>query len=225
MMNKILLAEDDADQLNLITRKLKKYSDKFEVITANDGKEAIEVLKEEPVSLVITDIQMPRMNGMMVLAYVHTFLPNVPCFVMTAYGTSRLREKLPKDILRFFKKPFNVDDLAHAILAVLEPKENLEDIKGISLLSILDLIQMEKTTCVFEVDTPDGPGGLMYFEDGILFDAKCGDLAGESAALELISGEFENYRFKFSSEIEVTRRIKTDLQDLIHNVIGKTKEC
>ena len=101
-MDKVLLAEDDIDQLLLLTSKLKKYSDKFEVIPVSDGKEAIDVLKEEQVSLVVTDIQMPRMNGMMVLAYVHTFLPSVPCFVITAYGTSRLREKLPKDILRFF---------------------------------------------------------------------------------------------------------------------------
>lgn len=46
-------------------------------------------------------------------------------------------------------------DFAHAIIAVLERKENLEDVKGISLLSILDLIQMEETTCMFEVETPD----------------------------------------------------------------------
>jgi len=224
-MDKVLLAEDDIDQLMLLTSKLKKYSDKFEVIPVSDGKEAIDVLKEEQVSLVVTDIQMPRMNGMMVLAYVHTFLPSVPCFVITAYGTSRLREKLPKDILRFFQKPFDIDDFSHAIIAALERKENLEDVKGISLLSILDLIQMDETTCMFEVETPAGLTGVMYFKNGILYDAKCGDLTGEPAALEIISGELANYRFKFSPEIEVPRRIKMDLQDLIHNVIGNVKAC
>ena len=224
-MDKVLLAEDDIDQLMLLTSKLRKYSDKFEVIPVSDGKEAIDMLKEEQISLVVTDIQMPRMNGMMVLAYVHTFLPSVPCFVITAYGTSRLREKLPKDILRFFQKPFDIDDFSHAIIAALEGKEDLKDVKGISLLSILDLIQMEETTCMFEVEAPTGPSGVMYFKDGILYDATCGDLTGEAAALELISGEFANYRFKFSHELEVPRRIKTDLQDLIHNVIGIAKEC
>ena len=182
-MDKVLLAEDDLDQLKLITTKLKQYSDQFEVIQVTDGKEAIDVLKEEQVSLVVTDI------------------------------------------LRFFQKPFDIDDFAHAIISALERKENLEDVKGISLLSILDLIQMEETTCMFEVETPAGPAGVMYFEDGILYDAKCGDLTGEAAALELISGEFAKYRFKFSPEIEVPRRIKTDLHDLIRNVIGSVKEC
>jgi len=98
-------------------------------------------------------------------------------------------------------------------------------VKGISLLSILDLIQMDETTCMFEVETPAGLTGVMYFKNGILYDAKCGDLTGEPAALEIISGELANYRFKFSPEIEVPRRIKMDLQDLIHNVIGNVKAC
>ena len=119
-MHKVLIAEDDIDQLNLITKILGKFKDQFEVVPVSDGKQAIEILKYDRVSLVVTDIQMPRLNGMILLAYVHTYHPSIPCIVITAYGTSRLKSRLPDDLLRFFQKPINVNDLAHAILAALK---------------------------------------------------------------------------------------------------------
>ena len=118
-MHKVIIAEDDTEQLVRIAAGLKKYEDNFEIVPVRDGKEAIDVLQQDSVSLVVTDIQMPRMNGMLLLAYVHTYHPEIPCIVITAYGTSRLKSKIPKDTLRFFRKPFEVEDLAHAIMAGL----------------------------------------------------------------------------------------------------------
>lgn len=220
MMDKILLAEDDINQLKFYTAALKKYSDKFEVIPVRDGKEAIDVLKQEPVALVVTDIHMPRVNGMVLLAYVHTYHPDIPCIVMTAYGTSRLKYKLPQDLLKFFQKPFEVDDLAHAILAALKPDDSRKYIQGIHLLSFLNLIEMEESTCVFKIASPDKPTGALYFQNGILYDAESGDLRSEAAAIELISRKKATYGFKHLPEKEVPRTITTELQELIRNAIG-----
>jgi len=219
-MDKVLIAEDDREQLKRLVIGLGKYKDKFEIIQVTDGQEAISVLKQEPVSLVVTDIQMPRINGMVLLAYVNTYHPNIPCFVTTAYGTSRLKSKLPQDLLRFFEKPFEIKDLAQAIIAALEGKSTGEARKGISLASFLYLIEMERASCTLEIEMPDEAYGLMYFENGILYDAECGDFTGEAAALELISRGNLNQRFKFSPPKEITRRIKTGIEDLIRNVRG-----
>ena len=216
-MDKVLIAEDDVNQLKLYTAALKKYSDKFEVIPVRDGKEAIDVLKQKPVSLIVTDINMPRVNGMVLLAYVHTYHPDIPCIAMTAYGTSRLKYKLPQDLLRFFQKPFKVDDLAHAILAALKQDDPRDYIQGIHLLSFLNLIEMEKATCAFEILSPDKPRGVLYFQDGILYDAECEDLKSEVAALELIAREKSTYRFKSLREKEVPRTISTELHELIRH--------
>jgi YesN/AraC family two-component response regulator len=223
-MKKVLIAEDDIDQINRLTTMLDKYSDKFEVIPVRDGKEAIDVLKEESVSLLVTDIQMPQMNGMVLLAYVHTYYPRIPCIVISAYGTSRLKSKLPKDLLRFFQKPLNIDDLAHAIIAALKRDNLKEGAQGISVLSFIKMIEMEKSSCIFEMQTPEKNTGALYFEKGILWDAKCGNLTGEAAALELFGWKSATYRFKAFPEKKIERRIKTDLGVLILNVVDNAIE-
>ena len=218
-MEKILIAEDDRILLKMIARALQKHSHKFEVFAARDGEEAIAVLRQEPISLVVTDIQMPRVNGIILLAYVHTYHPGLPCIVMTSYGTSRLRAKLPKDLIRFFQKPINVDDLVRAIFATLERSEPRDTGQGVSVASFLDMINMEQISCTFEIHSPGKPKGVLYFKDGILYDAQCGDINGEAAAIELIGREMSTYHFKSFPEKEVVRRIKTDLEELIRNAI------
>ena len=219
-MHKVLIAEDDIDQLNRIVKMLKKYREKFEVIPVRDGQEAIEVLKQEQISLVVTDIQMPRMNGMILLAYVQTYHPNIACFVFTAYGTSRLKSKLPKDLLRFFPKPVDADDLAHGIIAALERNEISKDARGISLLSFLNLIKMEETSCIFEIKSSGKPTGYMYFENGLLYEARSGELRGEAAALELLARRDASYGFDFDLHMEIPRKIKTELDELLRNALG-----
>ena len=180
-MDKILIAEDDRILSKRLSKGLQKYSEKFEIVLVADGQEAINVLKREPVSLLITDIQMPRLNGIILLAYVHTYHPKLPCIVTTAYGTSRLKSKLPRGILRFIQKPFDVDDLARAIIAALDRDEPRETAEGISTISFLKMIEMEQISCIFEIISPDNPSGELYFKNGILYNAKCGDIEGEAA--------------------------------------------
>jgi len=61
-MDKVLIVEDDRIHLKRLTTVLEKHRDKFEVIPAVDGQEAIDILKQGPVSLMVTDIQMPRVD-------------------------------------------------------------------------------------------------------------------------------------------------------------------
>lgn len=223
-MKKVLIVEDDRILLKRITKALSKHSGAIEAFLAKDGKEAIDFLKQNTVALVVTDIQMPRINGIVLLAYVNTYHPETPCIVMTSYGTSRLRSKLPSDTLRFFQKPFDVDDLASAIVATLEREAPPVNEQGISVVSFLDMIQMEQISCIFEIKSPGKPAGSLYFEKGVLYDAACGDLTGEAAALELITRHMSTYRFKSLPQEQIPSRIKTDLQELVRNAVVVTHE-
>lgn len=220
-MKKVLVVEDDSDQLNLIKRSLGKFKDQFEVVTASDGEEAIDILKYSTISLVLTDIQMPKLNGMILLAYVHTYHPGLPCIVMTAYGTSRLMDRLPEDLLRFFHKPIDMENLSHAVLAALKRDQAQKTGRGISVVKFLKLIQMERSSCILEIEPLSEPAGMMFFENGELRDAVCGKLGGEAAALTLIASEVKSYSFKSAVEKEIPRQIKTDMDSLIKNALGE----
>lgn len=221
-MDKVLIVEDDRIHLKRLVNYLEKYQDTFKVLSAADGQEAMQVLSRQKVSLMVTDIQMPRVDGLTLLAYVNEKYPTLPCFVMTAYDTPQMKAELPKDLLRFFSKPFDIQDLALAIMAVLEKDLSREALYGISLITFLQIIEMEQTSCIFEIESPDNTPGSMHFEKGILIDAECGALKGEAAALELIPRRIGKYRFKFFPEKNVVRQIRTPLDQLIAKAVGQT---
>jgi CheY-like chemotaxis protein len=218
-MDKVIIAEDDRILLMRLTKALEKDADKFEVLPAKDGQEAIEILQKQPVSVLVTDIQMPRVNGLALLAYVSQKHPNIPCFVMSAYGTAQMKAKLPKDLLQFFQKPFEVEVLAQAIIAVLDRDETLDDLQMISIVNFLHMINMEQASCVFEIRSSGKTSGLLYFENGELCDAECGDLKGEAAALKLIHREKASFGIKFYSDKPVSRQIFTDINQIIYKAL------
>ena len=216
-MERVLIVEDNPVLIKILQTGLKKYSDKFETVTARDGEEAIEVLKKEPISLLVTDLQMPRIDGLSLLAYMNDHHPEVPCIVMTAHGTQQIKDKLQQDVLRFIEKPFEIDDLVQAILPALDRDVPIGSINGISIASFMQMIEMEQKTCLFEVESPNDGKGYFYFEDGILYDAVYGDNKGLDAALKLIPLDDAKIRFKnvSKSKRKIARRIKDDLMSVI----------
>lgn len=223
-MPKVLIAEDDPILLRRLDRALDRYQDRFEVLLAEDGRAAIAVLERLTVDLLITDIQMPEVDGLELLAHVRQHHPVIPCIVMTGYGTPELRRRLPKDLLYFLKKPFDLDRLAALILKALERDLPQGLVYGISVLSFLQMIQLEQKTCLFEVSLPDKPTGLLYFDRGVLFDAVMGGNKGEAAALELISEEKATFRFRPLPQKTVPRRITRDLKELIEASLTRRRD-
>lgn len=220
-MYNILIAEDDRIHLKRLITILGKYKDKFETISAGDGQEAIDILEQQPVSMLVTDIQMPRVDGLALLAYVNENHPTLPCFVMTAYGTPQMKVKLPKDLIRFFHKPFDIEDLARAIIDTLKQDVSHDTLHGISMESFLHIIEMEKISCRFEIESAEKASGILFFENGSLFDAECGELKGEDAAFELLTQKIATFRFNFFPGGKIIRRIRTDLTDLLHRALER----
>ncbi len=79
---RILIAEDDDLTLELLATVLR--GEHFEVVTASDGREALDRLREESFDLVLSDIQMTRASGLEVLATVVKEQPDTPVVLITA---------------------------------------------------------------------------------------------------------------------------------------------
>ncbi len=214
-MDKVLVAEDDFSIRALIKTYLKRYKDRFELIIAEDGLEAVKLLQREPVSLLVTDLKMPKIEGLVLLAYMNTNFPKIPCIVMTSLRKPELKERLKKDVLNYIEKPFKPEKLAQAIMSALNQDIMDGPLQGISIISFLELIQMERKTCLCEVESPYDVSGSLYFENGVLFSAFYGDLEGDEAALEMIQLENATIEFKDPPSNKVDRRIHAEITDLI----------
>lgn len=215
-MDKILIVDDDVKLQKFLDIRLQKYKNEFEVIFADNGVEGIRALENKHISLLVTDINMPKLDGMSLLAYINDKHPHIPCIVMTANPIQELKQKLSDDnIFCFFQKPFQFGEFTKAIRQALE--EDIPDgaLKGISVASFLQMIQLEQKTCLFEVHSPGQNKGIFYFKEGVPYDAVYGDLRGKEAAYKIIAMNKAEIRFKNLPGKKITKRIKTELMGLI----------
>jgi CheY-like chemotaxis protein len=85
---KILVVDDSLTQLTLLAGMLQERGNT--VMTANDGQEAVECLGKELPDLVVTDMQMPNVNGVELIKQMHSTCPLVPTILVTAFGSEEL---------------------------------------------------------------------------------------------------------------------------------------
>lgn len=124
-MKSILIIDDDEFILFGLSRAIWGYGNDSEVLTAQHGKQAVEILGRRTVDLVVTDLKMPVMNGYEVVDFVNSNFPRTPVFVMTG---DYLPDIMPKfrtaKVSRFVSKPFSFRQVAADILAELAPAKH-----------------------------------------------------------------------------------------------------
>ncbi len=90
----LLVVDDSATTRMLISLTLKK-SDAFRIIEASDGTEAVEKLDSEPIDIVLTDINMPKMNGLELITHIRSKPAKqaLPIIVITTLGEEADRDR------------------------------------------------------------------------------------------------------------------------------------
>ena len=233
-MTTVLLVDDDRTYRKILEKKLENYfaasckddsgeMDNIEIVLAEDGKEAIGYLQKHPVALLVTDINMPKINGLKLLAYVKNYHPEIPCILMTAYGAAEIGKDVINDGVLYIQKPFQVDQMGKMILSALNIDASCSQRSGISLAGFLRLIEMEGQSCFVKVTTTSGDVGYFSFKDGELFDAVYADLKGEEAALKMIPMKSYKIELLELPERKLKKRIQaTGLMPLISKAMDKT---
>jgi DNA-binding response OmpR family regulator len=118
--SRILLAEDDPVINKHLTQALKKGG--FEVDSARDGGEALELFQRNDYQLLITDINMPRMDGNGLTQSVRQLRPQLPVLLMSGFSeeVSALANIGPENT-SFLQKPFAIAKLMATIAELLNP--------------------------------------------------------------------------------------------------------
>src|SRR5580698_4325278 len=81
----VLVVDDEAPIVDSLQKIFERES--LRVLTAGSGGEALEILRREPVSVLLTDLMMPGMSGMDLLRASRSIAPETETVLMTAYGT------------------------------------------------------------------------------------------------------------------------------------------
>ena len=123
MLKYVLIVEDEKTfQLSLLDG-LRKYEQEFRVLTAENGKTAKEILETLPVDLVVTDLKMPEMDGVELLAFIRKNHPYIPVIVMTAFGNPELENWLRSiGVFAYLEKPIDFEEFTDKVLSALALK-------------------------------------------------------------------------------------------------------
>ena len=172
----ILIVDDDIKILELLARRLKEFD--YHVFKAISVKEALFILKDTPIDLLITDIQMPEVDGIQLLKYVNENYPSMPKLVVTGYpSVDGALEVIKSGAMDYMTKPFTKAELKMAVERALEQgrvqqvslvtvpsqKKNLpfKDMVGESpafnqVLSIIDRVKDNRATVLIHGESGTG---------------------------------------------------------------------
>ena len=114
----ILVVDDNPPMTNSLADILRANG--YDVYTAFSGSEAIDILKDHPIDILLTDIRMPDMNGVELFQATREAHPDMVTFLMTAYSTDDvLQEGLKEGIKTVLTKPLNIDFLLMLLSAAV----------------------------------------------------------------------------------------------------------
>jgi CheY-like chemotaxis protein len=195
---KILLLDDDQDLLDLYREILSQLPSHPEIFTSSTGPRAIAMLEAEPFTLMVCDLNMPKMDGLQVLSIVRRKFPELRTVVLTSVLDEQFRSRvygLGVDL--FWQKPGSGEEIKQFLECVesLVGRDLQPGFRGVQSKSLVDIIQLE---CLSQNSTvlkiTNGPlKGRIWIHSGEVIHSETDELAGEAAFRRILSWKAGNF--------------------------------
>ena len=118
----VVVVDDDASIVSLLNRVLRTTVIKYETVALTNAAEALAQCDARAVPLLITDLNMPHMNGFELIAQVRARSPETRVLLMTAYTAPILEQLMRKGHIDYYlPKPFQLTALEQLVTAALAP--------------------------------------------------------------------------------------------------------
>jgi len=228
MPKKVLVVDDEETLTWGMAKSLSKDSNYYELLIANNGKKALEIIEKENIDLVITDIRMPDFNGLDLLAAIKKRSPKTKVIIMTAYGSDDVQKEASKrGSFKYIEKPFEISDIRDLIFKALEEKKGF--VGEVASLQLTDVIQMNclgRLTLMLLVKRGDSEGKI-YFRDGEIIHSETGNLKGEEALYHILTwdtGEFSTVVGVLPEEITINKHWENLIIEAVKRVDDKEFE-
>lgn len=171
-----------------------------EVVTASSGARAIALLESEAFTLMVTDLNMPKMDGLQVLSIVRRKYPQLRIVVLTSVMDEQFRSRsYAMGVDLFWQKPSTMDEIKlfiDCIESLLDREEQESGFRGVQSKSLVDLIQLEclsRTSTTLRI-TNGNLEGRIWIREGDVVDAATGTMTDTAAFKEILcwkTGSFE----------------------------------
>ncbi|MCA9473742.1 MAG: sigma-54 dependent transcriptional regulator [Nitrospirales bacterium] len=123
---RVLIVDDETETCSLLHEIMEKEG--YDVHTTYDGQSALNVVKQQALDVVLSDIQMPGMSGIELLGAIHEHQPRTQVILLTAYGSLNTAiEGIKAGAFDYLSKPFVLDEIRTGVRRAIEHKHSLEE--------------------------------------------------------------------------------------------------
>lgn len=188
----VLIVDDDQDIVLVLKESISEMSGDYDVLTAHDGNDALDIIENERLGLVILDVRLPGIDAFRLMSTLREKGIWLPIIIMTGANIDENDSRLIDfGIVDFIKKPFLPEKVVIRIDEIMKNKEKKDLIKNLSLPSILQLIEMEKRTGLLGIKI-ENEQGRIFFKNGRLMDVQVKGLSSEDALEKFIHSLYED---------------------------------
>ncbi|MBF0100221.1 MAG: response regulator [Desulfobacterales bacterium] len=133
----VLIVDDDSTIRELLEKVVKRFF--FETYIANNGQNALDVIGEKPIDIVLVDIKLPDIDGISLIEEIKTLNPNCEVIVITGFGSVDIAtQSLRKGAIDYIEKPINLDELSTALGRAVEKLIEKEQLIYRNTLLVID---------------------------------------------------------------------------------------
>lgn len=182
----ILIVDDEDVYLRSVVEGFARELPGVELFTAHNGSEALALLGINVVDLVVTDVNMPRMDGLGLVAAMVSRGMRIPVIMVTAYGGRQVEfEARRHGVISVLDKPIEFSYLVDVCRNALLSLHNA-GMGGVTLPGLLQLLEMEQRNCTVRIFNGKRSGRI-YVEGGQVVGSQRGDAMGMDAMREILA--------------------------------------
>jgi CheY-like chemotaxis protein len=212
-MKTVLIVDHDPVMVQTITGLLKSQGGFLEILTAANGKRALEIAAQQTVDIVITGLRLPEVDGFELLSSLAKSHPSVRVIVTTTNASPMFRAKIKQiPAAVHLDQTLDLTQLTRRIFTELQIDYGGQ-VRGINLSSFLQMIENEERTCTMQINAK-GKSGSLVVEEGQLIDARFGELESEAAALQILTWDNVIIDLDYAG-IQRERKINAPLMKLL----------
>lgn len=227
-MKRVMLVEDEEFILQGIRCIIDWDEISMSVVSmAHNGKEGLEKFREEPVDIVVTDVEMPLMNGLEMLKEIRKISPETRCIILSGYDEFEYaRTALKLDVEDYILKPINEEQLRQALINAARHLDEIDRNKAGSMEDKIGWHNLLKGKLsgdaaaeLYQMLPEIGAGEKIY---GAIMKIDTGSVEGQEGALQYIEDLFIN-NLRSEVNVDVLYQLALKMAVLLQDIKAEYK--